>query len=645
MNIFAWITLLIFIVYFAAIYGASKSGWLERHNMSLAMGFIVMWRTQRGKEMIESLAGRATEADKIRERITEIEADMEEEDTSLAEARADEEMVEVVREYRVKAASLPALEAKLREASQTDDPNADALQESVNELRYDLRSLDKRIDPKSKFRDMLREGDDGAVNEELEELLESAQVRQEDISEAMSSQRIQISDMKEEISVLERSPENEKQMRSTRRRQRFWRGYGTVAIGIVAVFMFLMLALLVWQSFIVVQIPPGVIKPQQMLGIPGVNPVIPLWYGIFGLAVAMLVHEFAHGILTRAGKMTVKSLGLLYLVVPIGAFVEPDEEQLAHVDRGRRSRVFAVGPATNIIVAFLVVAIFAWGFMDNLEQAEEGVVLNYIIDEQTVELEDGTEARLKTPASTAGMQPWCTLMAIESLTDPPLGADGQNLSVIRTNQDFLDTMGRSQGGQEVRVYWYWSDSHYDASVILWDKGEVYGDDYSGQGYLGAGSYLIYEVPAGEYPDAMAHPMSYVDDATSFRNMTFFYISLPFTNPSLQPPPPGVTQAFEVTGSMAVIGDTLFWVIANLLYWIFWLNIMVGIFNALPAIPLDGGYIFRDGISWMLEKLRPTRQASEVDITATKVTVALSVLILFLILWQFIGPWVGAAAGL
>ncbi|MCK4969857.1 MAG: site-2 protease family protein, partial [Thermoplasmata archaeon] len=130
-----------------------------------------------------------------------------------------------------------------------------------------------------------------------------------------------------------------------------------------------------------------------------------------------------------------------------------------------------------------------------------------------------------------------------------------------------------------------------------------------------------------------------------RNMSFFYISLPFTSPSLQPPPPGVTQAFEVTGSMAVLGDSVFWIIANLLYWIFWLNIMVGIFNALPAIPLDGGYIFRDGISWILEKLRPTKQPSEVDITATKVTVALSVLILFLILWQFIGPWVGAAAGL
>ena len=79
MNIFAWITLLIFIVYFTAIYSASKSGWLERHNMSLAMGFIVMWRTQRGKEIIESLAGRPTEADKIRERIAEVESDLEKE--------------------------------------------------------------------------------------------------------------------------------------------------------------------------------------------------------------------------------------------------------------------------------------------------------------------------------------------------------------------------------------------------------------------------------------------------------------------------------------------------------------------------------------------------------------------------------------
>ncbi len=644
MNIFAWITLLIFVVYFALIYTASKTGWLERHNMSLAMGFIIMWRTQRGKEMIESLAGRPTEADHLRDQIRDIEADLAEEEKSLDEAHSDMRMVKVVRQYREKSAQVPLLEAQLKEAVANDDPEARELGERISELKYEVLALDERVDRKSKFRDLLREGNDAGVEEDLEELLDSALGREEMITETMSSQRIQVSDTKEEIERLERSPENEKQKRRTRRRRSFWRVYGNVAIGIVLVFMFLMLALLVWQSFIVVRIPPGVISPSHMLGIPGVNPVIPLWYGIFGLAVAMIVHEFAHGILTRAGQMKVKSLGLLYMVVPIGAFVEPDEEHLAQVDRGRRSRVFAVGPATNIIVAFLVVAMFAWGFMANVEQAEEGVVLSHIVKWQTVTLEDGTETQLSTPANSSGMQPWCTLMSITDLTgDNPLGEDGSNTSIIKTNQDFLDTMGRSQGGQEVRLRWFWSDDYYEADTVLWDKGDVYGDDYAGQGYLGAASYLTREVPAGEYPDALARPMTYVDDGTSFRNMTFFYISLPFAN--LQPPPPGVTQAFEVTGSMAALPDGIFWMIGNLLYWIFWLNIMVGIFNALPAIPLDGGYIFRDGMSWMIEKLQPHKNEADRDTTAIKVTVTLSVLILFLILWQFIGPWFGAAVGL
>ncbi len=485
MNIYLWITLLVFLAYFALAYTANKTGWLERHNTSLVIGLILMWRTQRGKELIERLAARV----------------------------------------------------------------------------------------------------------------------------------------------------------------RLWKWYGNVSIGIVLFFMFLMFALLVWQSFIVVRIPPGIIKPQQMLGIPGVNPVIPLWYGIFGLAVAMFVHELAHGILARAGKITVKSLGLLFLVVPIGAFVEPDEEELAKVDRARRARVFAVGPATNILVAFLVVMIFAWGFMASLEPVEDGVVLNVIVDKQTVTMEDGNETLLQTPASAAGLRHWSILMEIEALDGPGLARDGSNLSVLRNTQDFLDTMERTQGGQIVRLRWYHDGEYYESEVKLWDRGDVYGEEYGGQGYLGASSRLLREVPAGEYPDALAHPMQYADGALGFRNVTFFYISLPFTSPSLQPAPSGVTQAFEVTGPLSALGDTGFWILANLLYWIFWLNIMVGIFNALPAIPLDGGYIFRDGLSWLLCRLLPGKDKDAIDALAMKVTVLLSVLILFLILWQFIGPTVGAMVGL
>jgi membrane-associated protease RseP (regulator of RpoE activity) len=634
MNIYLWITLLIIVIFIALVQSAARSGWMERHNMSLAMGMIVMWRTQRGKDLIDKLSGRATDAELVRKRIMELEPELDEANEALEKAKDDQRLVEVVKEYR----SISSERASLIEAS---DPAND---ERINELTYELSSREDLVAPQSKFRDLLKDMDDSEVTRELDEILEASVTQQSTVDQKVSSIKLELSDRREDLVTIERSPEFPKQQRQSRRRVRFWRGYGNIAIGIVMVFMFVMFALLVWQSFIVVRIPPGVIQPQQMLGIPGVNPVIPLWYGIFGLAVAMLVHEFAHGILARAGKITVKSLGILYMVVPIGAFVEPDEDQLAQVDRGRRSRVFAVGPATNILVAFLVVMIFGWGFMGSLEQAEEGTVLNFIIDEQTVTVANDTEAIKQTPASKAGLLPWSTLMSIEALDGPPLGPDGENLSVLKDNDDFQDTMARSHGGQKVRLSWYHNGNYRTANVTLWDKGEVYGDEYSGQGYLGAGSRLLYEVPAGEYPDALARPMTYVDDVMSFRNMTFFYISLPFTRPALQPPSEAITQAYEVNGPLANLGDTGFWVVANLLYWIFWLNMMVGIFNALPAIPLDGGYIFRDGFSWLIQKMKPTRKRDDLDSMATKVTMTISLLILFLILWQFIGPWMGSLIG-
>ena len=49
-----------------------------------------------------------------------------------------------------------------------------------------------------------------------------------------------------------------------------------------------------------------------------------------------------------------------------------------------------------------------------------------------------------------------------------------------------------------------------------------------------------------------------------------------------------------------LGD-IFWVIMSLLYWIFWLDLLLGISNALPAYPFDGGFIFAGGINWLLEK--------------------------------------------
>lgn len=93
--------------------------------------------------------------------------------------------------------------------------------------------------------------------------------------------------------------------------------------------------------------------------VPGVAPLIPgidipLIAGLASLAVLLIVHEFAHGILARIAKIRVKSIGLLMLgIFPIGAFVEPDERQLMKLDATRQSRILAAGSASNFVWSFI----------------------------------------------------------------------------------------------------------------------------------------------------------------------------------------------------------------------------------------------------------------------------------------------------
>ena len=58
----------------------------------------------------------------------------------------------------------------------------------------------------------------------------------------------------------------------------------------------------------------------------------------------------------------------------------------------------------------------------------------------------------------------------------------------------------------------------------------------------------------------------------------------------------LTTVFEPSGWAEPLGERFFW-IANLLLWIGWINLYAGLFNCLPAVPLDGGHIFRDLVQW------------------------------------------------
>src|SRR5213595_619111 len=68
------------------------------------------------------------------------------------------------------------------------------------------------------------------------------------------------------------------------RRNVFWRWFGDLAIVLVAVTMVGTTLLLLWEATLVQSSavranPPS---PELLLGLPGINPIIPVGYGIFG---------------------------------------------------------------------------------------------------------------------------------------------------------------------------------------------------------------------------------------------------------------------------------------------------------------------------------------------------------------------------
>ncbi len=93
--------------------------------------------------------------------------------------------------------------------------------------------------------------------------------------------------------------------------------------------------------------------------IPGVLPVIPgitipLVSGIIAFIIILVIHEFSHGVLSVIAKVKIKKVGLLVFgVIPLGAFVEPDEKRIAKLDRTSQNRIYSAGVSANFIGMFV----------------------------------------------------------------------------------------------------------------------------------------------------------------------------------------------------------------------------------------------------------------------------------------------------
>ena len=148
------------------------------------------------------------------------------------------------------------------------------------------------------------------------------------------------------------------------RPKRFWRAWANFGVGIALVVMVAAFVFLFGSGIESLRNPPtptAVNQPRNVLVIPGVNDFLPLSAApeiILGLLIGLVVHEGGHGLLCRVENIEIESMGLALLAfIPIGAFVEPDQESQREADRGGRTRMFAAGVTNNFAVTLIAFAL------------------------------------------------------------------------------------------------------------------------------------------------------------------------------------------------------------------------------------------------------------------------------------------------
>lgn len=152
------------------------------------------------------------------------------------------------------------------------------------------------------------------------------------------------------IKLMERISRHEKLIR--------FLGYVGIYVGFAGMlFILAMLGQGVYNLVFVPEAPPVVAPVIPGVTIPGLGITVPLVIGWIALFLVILVHEFSHGVVSKAHKIPVKSSGLMVFGPIGGAFVEPEEKKLRKAKPKVQLSIFAAGPFSNVLLALLMALI------------------------------------------------------------------------------------------------------------------------------------------------------------------------------------------------------------------------------------------------------------------------------------------------
>jgi membrane-associated protease RseP (regulator of RpoE activity) len=338
---------------------------------------------------------------------------------------------------------------------------------------------------------------------------------------------------------------------------RMYATFGVVMVVVISIAMTILLFLSLTLTFAVRPPPTGMYAPQNILLIPGVNDYIPSTIAVWlAFVVAIAIHEFGHGILSRVENITVKSIGALLFVIPIGFFVEPDEDELNQTRGMKKVRMYGAGITNNIVIGgvCILVMVLLMGFVTPVTgPVIGGVYQNYSAEQAGVPAYSLIHAVNGEPVRS---QAEISALLNASRPGDPLTLTVGHEGVIADYQLTLSEWPQDTGN---RTSGFMGITYYDPALIL----DGIGNSISPLGLL----------------RFLTVPFDFTGSENPFRILAFDTAAQQF-------------YTIPFAGFFGVI---------HFLFWCGWINISVGLFNAIPMVPLDGGYILKEGVDRLFER--------------------------------------------
>lgn len=285
--------------------------------------------------------------------------------------------------------------------------------------------------------------------------------------------------------------------------------------------------------------------PAANILLPGLNPYLPIFYGWAALIIAMIVHEFSHGVQARAHEINVKSTGIvLFLIIPIGAFAEIDEKQLEEAGLKKTCRTLSAGSVSNIITAFAALTVFIILIL-SLKPVADGILVLGLDSNGS--------------AYQMGMR----------LGDIIVSVNGEHTP----NRDsFIKAVSKAYG-QCKNITFHISRNGLANYTVTLEK------NLTASGII---RLVSLKDVLEDYSSILIHsPIEGIMAYLMIPTVPFpwVYERIPFSD------------QLQKYYTSTLLGKDYHYFI-NFFFWIWFVNFNVGVFNALPLYPLDGGIMFK-----------------------------------------------------